>query len=166
MEGSIVDAVRDLHARYTDAVWRKDFSAFGECFTREAEWRIGGLELRGRENITAAFERIIANFRSVLITFQSPILDVSGERPCARTYIGEQVARTDGTANISIGRYYEYFTFEDGRWRFSWRLFQLHYSGPPDLSGRYFDWDDYGAPPQMPPLDAPSGAFAAEKWKM
>jgi uncharacterized protein (TIGR02246 family) len=162
MDKLIVEAVRDLHARYTDAVWRKDYPTFGECFAHDAEWRIGGLERRGREQITEAFKKIMSNFRKVLITFQSPIVDVSGARPSARTYIGEQVARIDGTANISIGRYYEYFILEEDRWRFAWRLFQLHYSGPPDLSGRYFDWEDYGAPPGMPPLDAPSGAFAAE----
>lgn len=166
MEGSIAEAVRDLQARYTDAVWRKDFPAFGACFTQDAEWRIGGLELRGREAITAAFERIMLNFRKVLITFQAPIIDFGGDRPSARTYVGEQVSRVDGNANISIGRYYEYFALEEGRWRFAWRLFQLHYSGPADLSGRYFNWDDYGSPPGMPPLDAPSGAFAAEKWNM
>ena len=166
MDDAIVDAVRDLHARYTDAVWRKDFPAFGACFTRDAEWRIGGLELRGRDRITAAFEQIMANFRKVLITFQTPIVNAAGDRPSARTYVGEQVSRSDGNTNISIGRYYEYFAWEDGRWRFQWRLFQLHYSGPPDLSGRHYEWDDYGAPPGMPPLDAPSGAFAAEKWNM
>ena len=106
----------------------------------------------------------MANFRSVLITFQSPILEALDGQLQGRTYVTEQVARHDGRANISIGRYYERFRLEDGRWRFAWRLFQLHYSGPPDLTGQFFEWEDYGAPPGMPPLDAPSGDFAAEKW--
>jgi hypothetical protein len=164
LNNSIAESIRDLHARYSDAVWRKDYAAFGACFTRDAEWRIGGLELRGRPHITQSIEAILGNFRKVLITFQSPILGAVEGILCARTYITEQVARTDGTANISIGRYYERFAHEDGRWLFAWRLFQRHYSGPPDLSGTYFDWDDYGAPPGMPPLDAPSGDFAASKW--
>lgn len=166
MSGSMADAIRDLHARYTDAVWRKDFTAFGECFTTDAEWRIGGLELRGRAQIQQAIETILGNFRRVLITFQSPILDISAGRVSGRTYIQEQVVRTDGSAKIAIGRYYEHFALEQGRWRFAWRLFQLHYSGPPDLSGPFHDWDDYGAPPGMPPADAPSGNFAGEKWGM
>lgn len=164
MSSSIADAIRDLHARYADAVWRKDFAAFGACFTTDAEWRIGGLELRGRTQILQAIETILGNFHRVLITFQSPILDITEKGVSGRTYIQEQVARTDGSANISIGRYYEHFALEDGRWRLAWRLFQLHYSGPPDLSGRFHDWDDYGAPPGMPPPDAPSGSFAREKW--
>jgi uncharacterized protein (TIGR02246 family) len=160
------EAIRDLHARYTDAVWRKDYTAFAECFTESAQWRIGGLELRGREQIRASIEKIMANFRRVLITFQSPILHSDDKGLSARTYIQEQVARKDGTSNISIGRYYERFVQVDGRWRFDWRLFQRHYSGPPDLSGEYYEWEDYGAPPGMPPLDAPSGDYAAVKWNV
>lgn len=166
MAESVMDGIRDLHARYTDAVWRKDHGAFGECFTPNAEWRIGGLELHGRAQITEAIQAILDNFRKVLITFQSPILEVADNRVWGRTYVTEQVARIDGSANISIGRYYEYFAKEQGRWRFTWRLFQLHYSGPPDLSGQFLEWEDYGAPPGMPPLDAPSGDYAATKWSL
>src|ERR1700730_7658537 len=112
MNDSTAEAIRDLHARYTDAVWRKDYAAFGACFTGDAEWRIGGLELRGRAQITETIEAILGNFRRVLILFQSPILSMVDGTLSARTYITEQVARTDGTANISIGRYYERFTRE------------------------------------------------------
>jgi uncharacterized protein (TIGR02246 family) len=163
---SVAEAIRDLHARYTDAVWRKDFSAFGQCFTPSAQWRIGGLDLRGRPQIEAAIEKILGNFRRVLITFQAPIVHVADDDVTARTYIQEQVARVDGTMNICIGRYYERFMFDEGRWRFSWRLFQRHYSGPPDFSGEFHEWDDYGAPPGMPPDDAPSGDYAAARWNL
>jgi ketosteroid isomerase-like protein len=164
MNPSISDAVRDLHARYADAVWRKDFTGFGECFTHDAHWRIGGLELHGRATITEAIARIMGNMDRVLITFQSPILDIAESRVTARTYMQEQVARKDGSRQIAIGRYYEIFVEEEGRWRFAWRLFQRHYSGPADLSGEFFEWDDYGPPPGMPPLDAPSGDYAGLKW--
>jgi ketosteroid isomerase-like protein len=164
VSGSIAEPIRDLHARYTDAVWRKDFMAFGECFTQDSEWRIGGLELRGRVQITQAIETILGNFRRVFITFQAPILDIANGRVSARTYMQEQVARMDGSANIAIGRYYEIFAEEEGRWRFAWRLFELHYSGPPDLSGQFLEWEDHGPPPAMPPLDAASGNYARQKW--
>jgi uncharacterized protein (TIGR02246 family) len=166
MNYTLTEAIRDLHARYSDAVWRKDDMAFADCFTEDAQWRIGGLELRGRTQIRATIEKIMANFRRVLITFQSPILHQDEQGLCARTYIQEQVARKDGTSNVSIGRYYERFAESDGRWRFDWRLFQRHYSGPADLSGEYYEWEDYGAPPGMPPLDAPSGDYAAAKWNV
>lgn len=157
-------AVRDLHARYTDAVWRKDFAAFGECFSRGAEWRIGGLTLQGRDRIAQGIEQIMANFRRVLITLHTPIVHIGAEGISARCFVTEQVARLNGQSNVSIGRYYEWFEFEEGRLRFSWRLFELHYSGPPDLSGSFNEYPDYGPPPAMPPRDTSSGDFAAAKW--
>lgn len=160
------EAVRELHARYTDAVWRKDFSAFAQCFSYDAEWRIGGLVLRGRQQIEETIEKILANFRRVLITFQSPILHIGKDGLTGRTYMQEQVARIDGTSSIAIGRYYENFLQEDGRWRFAWRLFERHYSGPLDLSGEFYEWPDYGPPPAMPPCDAASGDFATVKWSL
>ena len=36
-------AIRQLHARYIDAVWRKDIDAFVDCFAEDAEWKIGGI---------------------------------------------------------------------------------------------------------------------------
>lgn len=160
---AIAEAIRDLHARYTDAAWRKDHAAFAECFATDAEWRIGGLALQGREQIEEAIGKILANVRRVLITFQAPILHIGNDGLSGRTYIQEQVARIDGSSNIAIGRYYERFVEEEGRWRFVWRLFERHYTGPADLSGEFHEWPDYGPPPAMPPLDAPSGDFAAAR---
>ena len=45
--------ILDLFSRYAEAVWRKDHVAFGECFTEDAEWRIGGRILRGRAEIVS-----------------------------------------------------------------------------------------------------------------
>ncbi len=36
------NGIRQLHARYADAVWRKDYPSFGDCFTEDCEWRIAG----------------------------------------------------------------------------------------------------------------------------
>lgn len=164
MTAHIAESIRDLHARYSDAVWRKDYPGFAECFTRDAEWRIGGLDLRGRAHIEDTIARIMANMRRVLITWQSPIVHVEGTRVTARTMMQEQVARMDGATNIAIGRYYEEFALEDGRWRMAWRLFERHYSGPADLTGQFHEWPDYGPPPAMPPRDAASGNYASERW--
>ena len=41
--------IRQLHARFVDAVWRKDADAFAECFAHDGEWKIAGLELAAEE---------------------------------------------------------------------------------------------------------------------
>lgn len=148
--------IRDLHARYVDAVWRKDYAAFGDCFAEDAEWRIAGMVLRGRAEIESTLERLMGNFHRVLMTFRTPILDVGDGVASGRTYVTEQSAFKNGRPGTTIGLYYERFVRQSDRWRMSWRLFQLHYMGPADLTGSFFEQADYGPPPAMPPLDAPT----------
>ncbi len=148
--------IRELHARYCDAVWRKDYVAFADCFAADAEWRIAGMVLQGRAQIAGTLERLMGNFHRILMTFRTPILDVGDGVASGRTYVTEQSAFKNGRPGTTIGLYYERFVRQGDRWRFSWRLFQLHYMGPADLTGSFFDQADYGPPPAMPPLDAPT----------
>jgi hypothetical protein len=147
-------AVRQLHARYADAVWRKDFVAFGDCFTEDAEWRIAGNIFRGRAHIVQTIERVMVDYKRVLMTFRAPLIAVGDGTVAARTYVTEDRAVIKARPGMSIGRYYERIVDQGDRWRFKWRLFQLLYLGPPDLSGSFFENPDYGAPPGMPELDA------------
>ncbi|PEQ13918.1 hypothetical protein B2G71_06355 [Novosphingobium sp. PC22D] len=155
---SVEAQVRQLHARYTDAVWRKDVATFGDCFTRDAEWRVSGLVLNGRDTIAGFMRKVFPEYRRILLTFRTPLVELTGKgRANARTYVSEQSVLADGTAYGPMGTYYERLVEdEDGHWRFAWRLFLTDYIGRPDLSGQFFDNPDYGAPPAMPPRDAPS----------
>lgn len=147
--------IRQLHARYVDAVWRKDAQAFGACFAEDGEWRIAGMVLRGRSAIVEAIARILGGANRILMTFQPPVLALQDRRHAsARTYVTEQCSWADGRTNLNIGRYYEHFVEDAGQWRFAWRLFQALYTGPFDLTGSWFDEPDFGPPPGMPPLDA------------
>ena len=156
--------IRDLQARYTDAVFRKDFDAFAECHTRDGEWRISGRVFRGRAEIREAISIILDKFVRVLITYRTPILDVVDGQVVGRTYIDEKCAWKNGDTNISMGIYYEHFVEQGGRWRFQWRLFQMLYRGDPDLTGTFYDFPDYGPPPAMPPRDAVPEDTATARW--
>lgn len=152
--------IRQLHAHYTDAVWRKDPVAFGDCFMPDAEWRIAGMLLRGRAEIVAGFERILATANRVLITFRTPLLDLTEGGAAGQVYVTEQCTWTDKAPHTTMGRYYEHYVDDGDRWRFSWRLFQLLYKGPADLSGEFLDDADYGPWPTMPPRDGKPGGVA------
>lgn len=156
--------IRDLHARYTDAVFRKDFDAFAECFTQGAEWRISGRVIRGRAEIKDMITIIMANFIRVFITFRTPMVDVVDGEVVARTYMDEKCAWKNGDTNIAIGHYFDRFAEEDGRWRFTWRLFETLYRGDPDLTGTFFDRTDWGPPPGMPPRDTVTEDMASKRW--
>ncbi len=149
-------AIRQLHARYADAVWRKDLEAFGDCFIEDAEWRIGGRIQRGREEIVENLRRLLPNFERVLMTFRTPIVHLGDEGISARTYVTENNVFSDGRPGCTIGIYYERFALQGDRLRFAWRLFQTYYLGPADISGPLFENPDFGPPPQMPPPDAPT----------
>ena len=143
--------IRELHQRYTDAVWRQDFDAFADCFAEDGEWRISGMALKGRAQIKETITAILGRFTRVLISF-------------GRTYIDERCAWKNGDTNISMGIYYEHFVERDGRWLFDWRLFQMLYRGDPDLTGTFYDFPDYGPPPGMPPRDALPADTATARW--
>lgn len=148
--------IRQLHTRCVDAVWRKDAAAFGDCFTEQGEWRISGMILKGRDHIAQTFGAIMGSFEAVLMNFQPPALEVGDGVASGRTYVTELSAFANGERTLAISNYYERYVFEQTRWRFSWRLFHLHYLGPPDLSGSFFRNTDYGPPPAMPGLDETS----------
>ncbi len=147
--------VRQLYARYTDAVWRKDAEAFGDCFTENAEWRISGNILRGRAQIVGMIQRVFPRYTRILLNFREPILEVGDGTANARTLVSEQSVLA-GKPFGPIGTYFDRCIDEGDRWRFGWRLFQTHYAGPPDMTGAFFENPDFGPPPAMPPLDAPT----------
>lgn len=151
-----VEGVRQLHARYGDAVWRKDYAAFADCWTPDAEWRIRGHIYSGREEIAAFLARAMENFHRVIMTFRTPMITIKGDEILSRTYVTEQNGFKSGRPGATIGTYFERLVEQDGRYLRKWALFQLHYIGPSDLTGTFFDNPDYGPPPAFPPLDAQS----------
>jgi uncharacterized protein (TIGR02246 family) len=153
--------IRQLYAHYADAVWRKDVAAFADCFAVDAEWRISGMVMHGRDEIADAFEHIIASAKRVLMTFETPLLALDEGGAAARVRVTERCAWTDRPSHFNIGTYFDRIVEDGDRWRYSWRLFQLFYMGPQDLSGSFHDNPDYGPAPNMPPLDAVPLAFSA-----
>jgi hypothetical protein len=147
-------AIRQLHARYADAVWRLDYEAFGDCFAEDCEWRIGGVVLRGRRAIVDYNRELFSTkFRRLFITLRTPLLDVQDGKASGRTYFSAQNVMADGSGFAPLGVYYEHFVDQGDRWRFAWRLFQTLYTGPADMSGSFHDQPEFGPPPGMPPLD-------------
>lgn len=126
--------IRQLHARYIDALWRKDAAALAKCYDEEGEWNIAGLHMRGRDEIAAAFEKLIAPQHRVLMRIGVPLLDIGVGVATGRLYATEDVKRNDGTAARNIGIYEDRYAGEGPLWRFLSRSWTLVYKGAPDLS--------------------------------
>lgn len=146
--------IRQLHARYSDAVYRKDLAALPALFAKDAEWRVGGQTRKGIDEIVGLMGGVFPQFQRIVMIFSTPIVEVSDEGITSRAFANEQSRKADGSPFSAVGIYYDRFAEQDGRLVFKWRMFQTQYAGPPVLVNDFEQVHDFGAPPAMPPLDA------------
>ena len=109
-------AIRQLHARFVDAVFRKDADAFGDCFAKDGEWKIAGLHMRGRAEIAGTFGKLLGICARVQIILGPPLLDVGQGTATGRIGVTELAKMKDGSSAMTIGIYYDRYVEEDGRW--------------------------------------------------
>ena len=148
-------AIRQLYARYADAVWRKDRAALADCFTADAVWKIAGRTLTGRQEIGDFFEASVGASQKVMFWWGNPVLEISGSEGTGRLQVTELIKREDVELR-SLAIYYERYRSVEGRWLLSFHHFNMHYLGAPDLSGDLYDCLEYGAPPGFPAPDDPT----------
>jgi len=148
--------IRQLHARFTDAVWRKDADAFADCFAHNGEWKIASMHILSRAEIGSTFGKLMGACDRVQLILGMPILEVEPGAATGRIQITELAKMMDGSSAMTLGVYYDRYVEEAGRWRFQWRHFSLHYRGPVDLSAALVASPDYGPPPGMPSPDEPT----------
>ena len=149
-------AIRQLHARFIDAVFRTDAEAFGQCFSLDGEWKIAGMHLRGRDEISQTFARLLGACQLVQISSGPALLDVVDGAIVSRSNVTEFAKLVDGTGAITIGVYFDRYVEEDELWRFAARHWALHYRGPLAFPAELVDCPTYGPPPGMPGMDEPT----------
>ena len=145
--------IRQLYARCVDAVWRQDVAAFGQCYDVSGEWKLAGRHYCGRDEVERGFDELLSVNERVQMIMSNPILDYREDGVITRTQVTELIKRKDGLGVTTMGVYYERIIDAGDRWLFAWRHFDLHYYGPPDLSGTFYTVPDYGPFPAMPSPD-------------
>jgi uncharacterized protein (TIGR02246 family) len=145
--------IRQLHARFTDAVWRQDADEFAGCFASDGEWKIAGMHMHGHEEIADACRRMLGRCSHIHLIVGLPILEVTSDRAIGRLNMTEFARMQDGSTAMTIGWYHDHYVDQEGRWRFQKRHWVMKYRGPPDLTGLYADTPDYGAFPGAPAPD-------------
>jgi hypothetical protein len=148
--------IRQLHARFGEAVWRKDAAAFGACYAVQADWKIAGLHITGRDDIAATFARLLGACEKVRLIVGFPQLELTDTGANGRIETTELAKMGDGSFAMTLGIYHDRYVLEDGLWRFAARHFELAYRGPADLSADFVQQSDFGLFPNMPPVDAPT----------
>lgn len=148
--------VRQLQARFIDAVWRQDAVQFADCFTADGVWKIGGMRFTGREEIAGACRNMLGRCSHIQLVLMPAQLELTDEGALARHHVIEFARMNDGATAMTIGVYHDRLAEEGGLWRFRWRHWSMKYRGPSDLSGLFADTPDYGQFPEMPGDDEPT----------
>jgi uncharacterized protein (TIGR02246 family) len=132
-------AVRNLTARYCDAVARNDGALFASLWTADADWVAAGHTTSGRERIARVFGKLRRDYvlctQELMSGYVEPLDDPQGPAADARWQIRELQWKTDAPVSCVLGIYSDHVVFDDGAWRFARRQFDILYRGPVDLSG-------------------------------
>ncbi|MEG3143727.1 nuclear transport factor 2 family protein [Sphingomonas sp. RT2P30] len=148
--------IRQLHARFVDAVWRQDATTFAACFATDGVWKIAGMVITGRDEIGEACSKLLGRCERIQLVIGQPILEVGDGTAIGRLQVTEFAKKHDSTSAITFGTYYDRYVEQDGAWRFQWRHWSMAYHGPVDMSGSYVVPPDYGPFPAMPGVDEPT----------
>lgn len=145
--------IRQLHARFADAVWRQDADQFAACWSSDGLWKIAGMEVSGRAALADACRMMLGRCSNIHLITGQPILSADGDGVQGRLAMTEFARMLDGSTAMTIGWYHDRYVEEDGLWRFAKRHWSFKYRGPPDLTGAFIDTPNYGAFPDGPGED-------------
>ena len=136
-DASLADelALRELVARYADAVNRRDVEAWTATWSRDGVWHLFGRDVEGRDAVVAMWQGAMGMFDFVLQLIHSGTVDVQGDAATGRWYLSEVAHTTKGERLLTVGVYHDRMTREADGWCFAHRRFDVLYQGPPDLSG-------------------------------
>lgn len=140
-------AIRQLHGRYVDAVFRKDAAAFAACWAPDAQWHIAGRHFAGQNAIAEGFVSLAGYAERVLMMLGMPVLDIGTGTAIGRIPVTELIKRSDGGHTRTVGVYDDRYAGQGLDWRFAERRWTLHYRGPGDFSEAFEKVEDPGPPP-------------------
>jgi uncharacterized protein (TIGR02246 family) len=133
-------AIRDLVARYSDAVNRRDETAWAATWAEDGRWYLGAQASEGREKIVTTWRTLMGLFEFVAQLPAHGIIEVDGDEATGRWTIQEIGRPKGGPGSSTIALYDDLYRRDAGDWRIVERRFQVLYTGPPDLSGQVFPY--------------------------
>ncbi len=147
--------LRNLVARYADAVNRRAADDWAATWAEEGVWHLFGRDVEGRTAVVETWLGAMGFFASVVQLIHSGTLEIDGDRATGRWYLSEVGQTAKGDRIFTVGVYHDECERKDGRWLFTRRRFDALYQGPPDLSGPMSPVPDLSAAhPAKPDLSA------------
>lgn len=139
--------IRQLLARYTDGIYRKDFEALSLCWSQEGVWHAFGQRTAGRDQIMGWLGNLTSMFRLIWQTAHGIILEIDDDDATGRIYIDEISCDLYDVRRFAMGIYHDRYRRVEGRWCFVERHWDLLYLGAADLSAKLWQMPVFGAPP-------------------
>lgn len=119
-------AINAALARYVDGVNQRDADLWSGAWDEDSEWHLFDPEpVRGRDAITAAWRRAMADFPFVVMLASQGHIEVDGDDAHGRSYTSEIVETADGKRLRVWGSYVDRYRRRDGVWRFASRKFTI-----------------------------------------
>jgi uncharacterized protein (TIGR02246 family) len=133
-------AIRDLTARFTDAVNRRASADLAGLFTSDGEWHVPGVPtVVGQPAIAAQLDALLANFGKLIQLTHSGHVDVAGgDQATAVWYLTESAQDSAGASFAFTGVYTDRLVKTEHGWRFQQRRFDFLYRGRTDLAGKWY----------------------------
>ena len=119
-------AIRNLVARYADAVWRRDGDAWESGWASDAVWLLpGGKAINGRSEIRAGWERAMSRYPTVVQIVHQGEVNVDGDTGTGRWYLTERGTTIDDDPIDHLGTFDDVYCQVDGVWLFASRRFEV-----------------------------------------
>lgn len=126
-------AIRNLLARYGDAVVRRDPDAWIDTWAPDCTWDLGrGRVTHGHDETLTLWRTSIAKYPWVAQLPASGFVELVDGVVHGTWYVLELNHVEDGSGVLHLGHYRDTYTQVDGEWRFATRRFHLVYRGAMD----------------------------------
>ena len=130
-------ALRNLMARYADAVNRVDAEAWIATWAEDGIWNLLGNPVSGKDNILGLWQQMMGSFEFALMLPSSCLFEVDGETANGHWYLHEYTRDPQGNAITVPSRYQDTYVKQNGQWLYKSRDYGFIYNGAADLSGTY-----------------------------
>jgi uncharacterized protein (TIGR02246 family) len=126
-------AIRNLVARYCDAVCRRDADAWAATWAEDCTWDLGGGRVvRGRQAALDLWTTAIARYPWVAQLAPTGMVEVLGDTARGTWWVLELNHLADGSGALHLGHYADEYRRTGQGWAFASRRFSMVYRGPLD----------------------------------
>lgn len=129
--------LRNLMAKYVDAVNRNDAENWISCWTEDASWNLMGNPITGKEAILGLWQQMMSGFEFALMVPSTGAFEVNGDTAQGHWYLQEFTRDKQGKSMSIVSRYKDIYKKQDGQWLYQSRVYEIIYLGDDDLKGQY-----------------------------